>query len=119
MQLCYQTFYHSNRELLVCYSVHCLNNGPFDEQTILDHLNTELVRYSDSNSSVTIAHICQLELNNKSFKTPCKSIIQWCSTKSDSFNQGTCVWMQFLQSSQRVERVRVTEVNFIKDKPQK
>ena len=36
-----------NTELLVRYSGHGLNNEPFDEQTNLDHLNTELVRYSD------------------------------------------------------------------------
>ena len=30
-----------------CYSGHGLNNKPFEEQTILDHLNTELVRFSD------------------------------------------------------------------------
>ena len=28
---------------LVCYSSHDLNNEPFEEQTILDHSNTELV----------------------------------------------------------------------------
>ena len=33
-------------------------------------------------------------------------VAQCCITKSGSFNEGTCVWMQFLQSSQTVERVR-------------
>ena len=42
-----QTTYNLNSELLVCYSSHDLNNEPFNEQTILDHLNTKLVRYSD------------------------------------------------------------------------
>ena len=36
-----------NNELLVHYSGHGLNNKPFDEQTVLDHLNTEQVLYSD------------------------------------------------------------------------
>ena len=36
-----------NTKILVCYSGHGLNNEPLYEQTILDHLNTELVRYSD------------------------------------------------------------------------
>ena len=36
-----------NNELLVGYSGHGLNNKPFDERTVLDHLNTELVCYSD------------------------------------------------------------------------
>ena len=47
MQFDYQTFYHLNSELLVRYSRHGLNNGPFDEQIVLYHLNTKLVRYSD------------------------------------------------------------------------
>ena len=42
-----QTIYDLNSELLVCYLSHDLNNEPFNEQTILDHLNTELVCYSD------------------------------------------------------------------------
>ena len=37
-----QTVYHSNSELLICYSRHT-----FDEQTVLEHLNTKLVCYSD------------------------------------------------------------------------
>ena len=36
-----------NNKLLVCYSSHDLYNEPFTWQTILDHLNTELVCYSD------------------------------------------------------------------------
>ena len=42
-----QTPYDLNNELLVCYPGNGLNNQPFDEQTVLDHLKTELVRYSD------------------------------------------------------------------------
>ena len=45
----YRDFYHSNRELLVHYSRHGLNNGPFDAQTVLNHLKTKLVRHSDPN----------------------------------------------------------------------
>ena len=39
--------YDLNNELLVRYSGHGLNNEPFDEQTVLAHLNTEQVCYSD------------------------------------------------------------------------
>ena len=39
--------YDLNIELLVRYSGHGLNNKPFGNQTILNHSNTELVRYSD------------------------------------------------------------------------
>ena len=35
-----------NNKLFVHYSSHDLNNKTFKEQTILDHLNTKLVRYS-------------------------------------------------------------------------
>ena len=38
----YQTFNHLNRQLLVRFSRHGLTNGPSDEQTVLDHLNTEI-----------------------------------------------------------------------------
>ena len=31
-----------NRQLLVRYSRHGLTNGPWDEQIVLDHLNTEI-----------------------------------------------------------------------------
>ena len=54
-----QTIYGLNSRLIVCYSGHVLNNvllvrysshdlnnKPFQEQTILDNSNTELVRYS-------------------------------------------------------------------------
>ena len=43
MQLISQTPYDRNSKLLVGYLSHDLNNKPFDEQTILGHLNTELV----------------------------------------------------------------------------
>ena len=38
---------HLISKLLVHNSRHGLNNGPFDEQAVLDHLNTQLVSYSD------------------------------------------------------------------------
>ena len=41
------TFYHLNSKLLALYSRHGMNNGPFDEITVLDHLNTQLVCSSD------------------------------------------------------------------------
>ena len=34
-------------QTLVHYSGHGLNNEPFNDPTVLNHLNTELVRYSD------------------------------------------------------------------------
>ena len=43
MQPIIQTAYNMNNEPSVHYSSHDLNKEPFDEQTILDHLNTELV----------------------------------------------------------------------------
>ena len=36
-----------NSNLLILYSSHVLNNEPFSNQTILDHLDTELVHHSD------------------------------------------------------------------------
>ena len=35
-----------NNELIVCYSNHDLNNIPFGDQTVFNHLNTKLVLYS-------------------------------------------------------------------------
>ena len=43
----YRTFYHLKGKLLVRYLTHGLNNRPFGERTVLDHLNTKLVHYSD------------------------------------------------------------------------
>ena len=40
-------YYVLNNKLLDRYSSHDLNNKPFKEQTVLDHLNTELIPYSD------------------------------------------------------------------------
>ena len=51
MPFSYQTFYHSNSELLVCYSRHALNNRAFEEQTVLNHFNTQLFCYSDPRCS--------------------------------------------------------------------
>ena len=39
--------YDLNYDILVHYSSQDLNNGPFNDQMDLDHLNTELVHYSD------------------------------------------------------------------------
>ena len=52
MQPICQTPYDLNRELLFHYSSHDLNNKPFNEQTVLDHLNTELVHYSNAHCTV-------------------------------------------------------------------
>ena len=43
-----QTFYLLNRELLIRYSRHGLNTDNWMNELFLDHLNTELVCYSDS-----------------------------------------------------------------------
>ena len=40
---------HLKSKLLVRYSRRALNNGPFDDLTFLDHLNTEQVCDSDHN----------------------------------------------------------------------
>ena len=43
--------------MVVRYSNHSLNDRPFDDQTVLDYLNTELVRYSDSHFTfITLAN---------------------------------------------------------------
>ena len=55
MQPISQTPYDLNNEPLVRYSGHGLNNEPFNEQTVLDHLNTELVHYSDPTVHATIS----------------------------------------------------------------
>ena len=39
--------YDLNNKLLVPYSSHDLKNGPFIDRTVLNHLNTKLVRHSD------------------------------------------------------------------------
>ena len=62
MPIGYPTLYHLNSKLLVRYSRHGLKNRPFDKQTVLDHLNTELVCYSDPH--------CTLILKNEEFCTP-------------------------------------------------
>ena len=49
----YWTFYHSKHELLVCSSGHGLNKTTYSERTVLDHLNTEIVHYSDPHCSLT------------------------------------------------------------------
>ena len=47
-----------NNKLLVCYSGNGLNNEPFNKRTVLDHTNTELVRYSDPHcNSETNLHV--------------------------------------------------------------
>ena len=52
MQTISQTPFDLNNDLFVRYSGHGLNNEPFDERTVLDHLNTKLVRYSDPHCTV-------------------------------------------------------------------
>ena len=47
MQPISHTTYDLNNKQLVLFSNHDPNNKPFDERTILDHLNTELVCYSN------------------------------------------------------------------------
>ena len=45
--LVYYSSHGLNTKILVRYSGYGLNNEPLDERTILDHLNTKLVCYSD------------------------------------------------------------------------
>ena len=59
-----QTPHDLNNERIVRYSGHGLNTEPFDERTVLDHLNTKLVRYSDPHCtnyllSVKLRKCCQ------------------------------------------------------------
>ena len=49
-----QTSYDLNRELLVRYLNHDQNNKPFKERTILDHLDTELIHYSDPHCNLYV-----------------------------------------------------------------
>ena len=65
--------------LLVGYSRHGLNNGPFDERTVLDHLNPELlVQYSDP-------HCIQLIISRN-----------WKQAKVDDLISGGCTSMAFM-----------------------
>ena len=60
-----------NNKLLVRYSGHGLNNEPFDEPTVLDHSNTELVRFSDlhcSKLNVNVEHSNSCFLGSEKFK---------------------------------------------------
>ena len=68
----YQTFYPLNSKQLVCYSRCALNNRPFDQWTVLDHLNTELVCYSDPHCT---------RLRSVEF--------EWSHVQSDNMN----IWM--------------------------
>ena len=47
-----------NNKLLIRYSSHDLNNEPFKEQSVLDHLNTKLVHYSDPHCSLFSIRSC-------------------------------------------------------------
>ena len=48
--------------LLVCYSNHSLNTKPFDEP-VLDHVNTQLVRYSDPHCIMNYRNMVGFDLN--------------------------------------------------------
>ena len=66
-----QTPYDLNNQLLFRYSGHGLNNEPFDEPTVLDHSNTELVRFSDlhcSKLNVNVEHSNSCFLGSEKFK---------------------------------------------------
>ena len=45
----------------VWYSGHGLNNGPFNDRTDFEHLNTKLVRYSDPRCIATFYYILFLQ----------------------------------------------------------
>ena len=64
------TFYHSNSKLFVRYSRHGLNNGPFDKRTVLDHLNTKIVRYADAHCTLITEQ--QVKYSNGQNKFSCQ-----------------------------------------------
>ena len=53
--------HHMTRIMNVCYSGHGLNNEPFDELTVLDHLNTKQVCHSDPHCILKLTK--QLSIN--------------------------------------------------------
>ena len=73
----YQTFYHLNSELLVCYLKHGLNNRPFEQQFVLDHLNTKVVHYSDPQCNYVFKYffIRKLILQKKNIKDPNSGLV--------------------------------------------
>ena len=95
MQFGCQTFYHLNSELLVRYSRHGLNNWPFNERTVLDHLNTQIVRYSDPNCTGLVHNLdplcslyydfCLLQLLSIAVDTQATGwVAQWRSEQQTS-----------------------------------
>ena len=58
-----QATYKLNNDLLVCYSSHDLNNGPFNYRTGLDHSNTKLVRYPDPHCIFIKKCACIMRVN--------------------------------------------------------
>ena len=53
------------QQLLVCYSVHGLNNEPSDDLTILYHSNMELVGYLDPHCTGFYLNSNQRKINNQ------------------------------------------------------
>ena len=66
-QATYQTAHDPNNEHLVHYSGHGLNEEPFYERTILDHLNTKLICYSDTHCIKIITDFGCLEFGLLTF----------------------------------------------------
>ena len=56
-------------QMVVRYSNGCLNKEPFDKQTVFNHSNTELVRYSDTHCIlIRSAKFRKEKLSKKVFK---------------------------------------------------
>ena len=56
------TYFQSPCSIIVCYSSHGLNYGPFNDQPIFDHLNTELNFYSYSHCTTIFSHSARLSI---------------------------------------------------------
>ena len=89
-----------NNELLVYYSSHDLNNEPFDERTVLNHPNDELVCYSDPHCIVLflLSHFILLsslclnalrsgEMSQSTFKCQIIRIREVCDRNGESLKE--------------------------------
>ena len=90
-KICYSS-HGVNNKLLVRYSGHGLNNEPFNEQTILDHSNTEQVCYSDPHC---ILNFMKYLLTSAGIWILGKSsfwILKVCPVASNCVKTGENVW---------------------------
>ena len=108
----YQTFYHLNSELLVHCSRHGLNNGPFDKQTVLDHLNSKLVCYSDP---YCITAKCKLLLPSLVFNLHCQDGEK---SRQGDFTEGRKMTYQNLSAKKTIlNSIWLIPVGFSAKKP--